>query len=70
MKHTPFDPFAPPDFLRRGRYDRKGAARVTRVTPEIDFFTVCGVCGQAFDTRELDEVEHHGLTAHDPVPTN
>jgi hypothetical protein len=31
---------------------------------------LCQVCGQAFDMRELDQVLHHGLGPHDPLPTN
>jgi hypothetical protein len=28
----------------------------------------CEVCGQAFDTRDLDQVFHHTLEPHEPLP--
>jgi hypothetical protein len=72
MKHTPFAPFDPPAFLRptarSARLGRKGI--VTAGKSEADYFNVCAVCGQAFDTRDSSEVLRHGLGPHDPQPTN
>ncbi len=72
MKHTPFAPFDPPEFLRptarSARRGRKGV--VPGEESEADYFNVCTVCGQAFDTRESNEVLRHGLGPHDRLPTN
>jgi hypothetical protein len=40
-----------------------------RVKAPGEYFTSCPVCGQAYDLRELDEVLHHTLGRHDPIPS-
>lgn len=29
-----------------------------------EYFELCPLCGQAFDTRDLDDFLHHGNEAH------
>ena len=71
MTHAPFDPFDPPDFLlATARRRRTARTPAERKRSEAEYFDVCTVCGQAFDTRELNDVQHHGLVPHDPLPTN
>ena len=48
----------------------QGAAARSSVKAPAEYFTSCPVCGQAYDLRELDEVLHHTLGRHDPLPTN
>lgn len=32
-------------------------------------FGRCSVCGQEYDTTDLDQVFHHGGEPHEPLPT-
>jgi hypothetical protein len=57
----------PPKPLARLARGIKGAA-LRPVRSEADHFRVCFVCGQSLDMRDIDQVLHHGLGPHDPLP--
>ena len=40
------------------------------VENEADHFMECGVCGQMFDMRDLDDVGYHLNEEHEPRPEN
>lgn len=42
--------------------------RIDALTGEVDHFTRCATCGQAFDMRDLEAVIHHEQPGHEPVP--
>lgn len=37
---------------------------------ELDYFYVCGTCGQAVDRRDFGEVFHHEKGGHRPLPNH
>lgn len=44
------------------------ASHRERETPKLSRFRLCEVCGQTFDTEDLDQVFHHDPKPHLPMP--
>lgn len=38
------------------------------IEDEAKHFVVCAVCLQAFDERNFEELLHHSMPEHDPIP--
>ncbi|HKO19358.1 MAG TPA: hypothetical protein VJU82_10775 [Acidobacteriaceae bacterium] len=51
------------------RYVRKQFGHVADPAPDNENFYVCPRCGQLVDKDNVEQVLHHSLPVHEPIPT-
>jgi len=52
------------------RYVRKEPEPVLDAERDTGSFYACPTCGQAVDKRDVEQVLHHSVPGHEPIPTD